>query len=130
MNPGSTIAEVMTGMPVTTGASRPISVVRELMERYKIRHLPVVELGRLVGIVSERDLDRWSALPEVNPDAVPVSRVMSRQVLMVAPEDKVAEVAASMSARKVGSAVVVRRGDIVGIFTTTDALQALEGGPG
>jgi acetoin utilization protein AcuB len=127
MNPGSTIAEVMTGMPVTTGTSRPISVVRELMERYKVRHLPVVELGRLVGIVSERDIDRWSANPEVNPDAVPVSRVMSRQVLMVAPEDKVAEVAASMSARKVGSAVVVRRGDIVGIFTTTDALQALEG---
>ena len=130
MNSGSTIAEVMTGMPVTTGGSRPISVVRELMQRYKIRHLPVVELGRLVGIVSERDLDRWSALPEVNPDAVPVSRVMSRQVLMVAPEDTVAEVAASMSARKVGSAVVVRRGDIVGIFTTTDALQALEGVPG
>jgi acetoin utilization protein AcuB len=120
----------MTGMPVTTGANRPISVVRELMERYKIRHLPVVELGRLVGIVSERDLDRWSALPEANPDAVPVSRVMSRQVLMVAPEEKVAEVAASMSSRKVGSAVVVRRGDIVGIFTTTDALQALQGGEG
>ena len=52
MNPGSTIADAMTGMPVATGASRPLSVARELMERYKIRHLPVVDLGRLVGIVS------------------------------------------------------------------------------
>ena len=55
----------------------------------------------------------------------PISRAMSRDVLIVAPEDSVRAVADKMLERKAGSAVVARRGDVVGVFTTTDALKLL-----
>lgn len=102
-----------------------MSVAREMMQRHDVRHLPVVEFGRLVGILSERELDLLESVPEIDVETSPVSRAMSPHVFTVAPTDPLADVAAAMAARKLGSAVVSKLGDVVGVFTTIDALRAL-----
>jgi acetoin utilization protein AcuB len=119
------IADVMTRLPVTIGSGESLAAARELMERYRIRHLPVMELGSLVGVVSARELDLLATAPEVDAVHEPVSRAMATDVLAVEPDESVGEVARKMVGRRAGSAVVCRRGDVVGIFTTVDALALL-----
>jgi acetoin utilization protein AcuB len=119
------VAEFMSPSPQTIGVAQPLSVAREMMVKHGIRHLPVVEFGRLVGMLSERELDLLESIPEIDVESTPVSRGMSHQALCVAPTDLVADVAATMADRKVGSVVVSKLGDVVGVFTTIDALRAL-----
>jgi acetoin utilization protein AcuB len=115
----------MTRLPITIGVDQSLASARELMDRYSIRHLPVLELGRLVGIVSERELDLLLTAPEVDPHGASVRRAMRKDVLTVSPEDPLGDVAEQMHERKAGSAIVCRGGDVVGVFTTTDALRVL-----
>ena len=124
------VADLMTAMPITVRVDQSIERAHELMERHRIRHLPVVEVGQLVGVLSDRELDVALEAPGIDPNEVPVAGVMETDVLTVSPDDPVDEVALKMVERRVGSAVVVRRGDLVGIFTTIDALRALESTPG
>jgi len=119
------IADVMTAMPVTIGVDCSLAEARALMDRHQIRHLPVMKLGRLVGIVSERELDLLLTAPEIDGDNAAISRAMTTGPLVVAPGDAVDVVAERMADLKVGSAVVARRDEILGMFTTTDALRAL-----
>jgi acetoin utilization protein AcuB len=120
-----TIDAFMTASPHTIGAAQPLSVAREMMSQYSLGHLPCVEFGRLVGMLSERELDLVESVPEIDIETTPVSRAMTRQTFNVAPTDSLHDVAAAMTDRNVGSAVVSRLGDVVGVFTPVDALRAL-----
>jgi acetoin utilization protein AcuB len=97
------------------------------MRARHVRHLPVLEGGRLVGVVSERDLYLLETLRGVDPGKEPVSEAMTEQPYAVSPEAKVHDVVREMLGKKYGSAVVVERGKVAGIFTRSDALRALEG---
>ncbi len=76
-------------------------------------------------MLSERELDLLESVPEINIETTPVSRGMTRQTFNVAPTDSLHDVATAMTDREVGSAVVSRLGDVVGVFTPGDALRAL-----
>jgi acetoin utilization protein AcuB len=98
----------------------------ELMRNHGIRHLPVLEGGALVGIVSERDLHLIEALIDESPTKLKVEEAMVSDVYVVGPEDPVDAVVEHMADHKQGSAIVVdKRGSVLGIFTTVDALQVL-----
>jgi acetoin utilization protein AcuB len=125
----TTIRHYMTPTPHTIGAEQMLTVAIELMRENKIRHLPVLRGGRLVGILSERDVALISGLPAVDPAAVPVEDAMSEEVYTVSGDTPLDEVAATMAANKYGSALVVDpRNHLVGVFTTIDALHALADG--
>ena len=103
-----------------------MSQAHQLMREHRIRHLPVLEAGKLVGIVSERDLHLVETLPDCNPAEVTVEEAMIPDVYAVMPEDPVDEVVQTMADRKYGATVVMNHhGGIDGIFTTVDALQVL-----
>jgi acetoin utilization protein AcuB len=103
-----------------------MSQAHALMREHQIRHLPVLEAGKLVGVVSERDLHLIETLPDADPDEVAVEDAMTSDVYTVNFDDPVDDIVEQMAKRKYGSAVVLnRRGTIEGIFTTTDALQVL-----
>ncbi|HMK74211.1 MAG TPA: CBS domain-containing protein [Myxococcaceae bacterium] len=108
---------------IRSGAS--VAEARVAMEEHGVRHLPVLDGGQLVGMVSARDLAIVSGIRGLNADALPVEEAMSNDVLAVTPEEPLAQVAARMAERRAGSAVVVRGERVLGIFTTTDALRAL-----
>ena len=121
-----TIESFMTRSVHTIGTKSPLTEAHRVMNEHAIRHLPVLEGGRLVGLVSQRDLHLIETLRDVNPKEVLVDEAMSQDAYAVAPETPLAEVARTMAAHKYGSAVVVRGEQVIGIFTTTDALQALD----
>ena len=119
------VSEFMTSAAFTIGPDQTLSSAHHVMREHQIRHLPVVHEGRIVGIVSQRDLHVIETLQDVDPDEVTVDDAMSEDVVMVAPEAPLDEVAAMMVERRLGSVVVVRDDHLQGIFTTTDALVAL-----
>lgn len=120
-----TIAEFMTKNPHSIGVEQTLSVAQVLMRKRHIRHLPVLHGGRLVGLLSLRDIHLVETLSDVDPDKVTVEDAMSSDVYQVPSTAPLTQVAGEMAKRKLGSAVVVDNGKIVGLFTTTDALSVL-----
>jgi predicted transcriptional regulator len=100
------------------------------MNELKVRHLPVREAGKIVGIVSDRDLGlmaEMSASGKGDHDCK-IEDAMVSAVLTVFESQTVKEVTEKMLAHRVGSAVVTdKTGSVTGIFTDTDALKILSG---
>ena len=119
------ISRYMTRQPWTIERSATLTAAHQLMRRHAIRHLPVMDAGKLVGLVSERDLHLIETLPDSDPDEVTVDDAMTETVYVAAPTDAVAEVVERMAADKLGSAVVMQDQRVEGIFTSIDALQVL-----
>ena len=125
MAPVPTVQEFMTPEPITTTSTASLAEVAAVMRSRVVRHLPVVDDGRLVGVVSERDIHVARTLRSVTLEDATAELVMAAHPLAVEPGARLSDVAARMLDRKVGSAVVVHEGRVVGIFTTHDALAAL-----
>lgn len=120
-----TLEAYMSVSPYTIGADQTLAVAHQLMRRHGIRHLPVLRGGKIVGIVSVRDLHLIETLPDVKEDEVTVEEAMSPDVYAVSRETPLADVARYMAQQKLGSAVVLEGSTVVGVFTTVDALRAL-----
>jgi len=120
-----TVQQHMTVAPVVVSSDRTLAEAHRLMRERNIRHLPVVDHGRLVGIVSQRDLYLLETLRGVDPANETVGEAMSGEPYTVAPDAPLDAVATAMAEKKYGSAVVVDRGSVIGLFTTVDALRAL-----
>jgi acetoin utilization protein AcuB len=123
--PRYTVDRFMTADPVTISSDRTLAEAHRLMREKQIRHLPVVDAGKLVGVVSQRDLYLLETLKGVNPDEERVEEAMTAEPYAIARDAALEEVATVMAENKYGSAVVVDRGTVVGLFTTVDALRAL-----
>ena len=121
--PIPTIARYMTTSPHSIGVEQTLARAQDVMHEFKIRHLPVLHGGKLVGIVTDRDVHLVESLKDVDPRLVIVSDAMASSVYAVAPETPLDEVVAEMGARKYGSAVVMQNGKVVGIFTTVDVCR-------
>jgi acetoin utilization protein AcuB len=119
------ISRYMTRQPWTIERGATLTAAHELMRAHAIRHLPVMEAGKLVGMVSQRDLHLIETLRDADPDEVEVEDAMTEQVYVAAPLDDVAEVVDRMADRKLGSVVVMDHARVEGIFTSIDALQVL-----
>lgn len=104
---------------------RSIATARSLMAEHGIRHLPVLKGGAVVGEISERDLMVYDRGAPDRAARTPVGHIMVEEPYVVAPDASLAQVAREMMRRKIGSAIVVDRGKLIGMFTTTDALRAL-----
>lgn len=122
------VRQFMTTMPETIEQDLELGDAKLRMFDLGIHHLPVVQDGQLVGIVSQRDIVVAESLTVMNPQRIPVSRIMTPMPFTCGPEAHVEAVAREMAAHHYGSAVVVDREHphhVVGVFTTTDALRAL-----
>jgi acetoin utilization protein AcuB len=115
----------MTLSPQVISSGHTLAQAHQVMRERKIRHLPVVDDGRLVGVVSQRDLYLLQTLRGLDPATETVEEAMSREPFAVRPDAPLDEVALAMAEHKYGSAVVVDQGVVVGLFTTVDALRAL-----
>jgi acetoin utilization protein AcuB len=119
------VREYMTPAPLTTSPTRSLSAAVRVMRDNHVRHLPVIDGGRVTGILSQRDVLIIESLPGVNPTEVQVEEAMVRDVFTVGPETPVAEVVETMIDRKLGSAIVTEGDRVIGVFTTIDALRVL-----
>jgi acetoin utilization protein AcuB len=118
-----TVAAHMTHSPHTIEADEPLLAARRLMTGRGLRHVPVVESGKLVGMLSERELRRFESLPEAA--SLKVEDAMSLVAYVVAATTLLKSLAVDLTRRNIEAAVVTRRGHVVGMFTAVDALRAL-----
>ena len=121
---------------VTISVDDTLWTVNEIMELGSVRHLPVVQSGKLVGVVSQRDLLRASLSSvmglsgdeqQVFLEGVKIAEVMSAEPVAVSPDDSVHEAARTMAGRKIGCLPVVQGGELIGIVTETDVLAYFAG---
>lgn len=121
------VQDVMQHPVVTVSSETSIADAYRTMYERRIRHLPVVDDDRLVGIVTDRDL-RY-ATSRLHPSPVEsessLERVMTDSVITAGPLDPVEEAARLLRARRIGSLPVVDGDNLVGIVTVTNLLDAI-----
>jgi CBS domain-containing protein len=125
--------DLMTKDLVVLEESQHLGNIERSMRALRFRHMPVVDGKKLVGLVSERDLLRTagsSLLPHKHKQDqfidqhFRVSDIMSRDVASVAPDAALVDVAAQMSAQKLGCMPVVGNdGTLLGIITEADFVR-------
>ncbi|HET6370973.1 MAG TPA: CBS domain-containing protein [Nitrospiria bacterium] len=131
------VKDLMTAKVITVSPADKVDRVFFFFNFEKIRHLPVVENSRLVGIVSDRDLKKvlgslkTSRSVEGKNHEVTVTirsrtvrTIMRRGVITTSPNADASEAAAIMAKNKIGALPVVRKDKLVGIITATDILKA------
>ncbi|HTW86828.1 MAG TPA: CBS domain-containing protein [Candidatus Binataceae bacterium] len=110
----------MTTNPTTVTPDEKLSNIELIMQEGGYRSVPVVKDGKLIGIVTERDLRRHTGyLPHTE-----AKMAMSEEVLTVTPATPIEEAARLLRERKIGALPVVEDGTLVGIVSTTDLLGA------
>ena len=121
------VQDVMTRRVVTVSPAATLQEAYETMQSERIRHLPVVEEGRLAGVITDRDLRlaTSSLAPAPFAPATKVGDVMNRTVLTADAMDPVEDAARTMREHKIGCLPVVEEGRLLGIVTGIDLLDAL-----
>ncbi len=119
-----TIQKYMTTSPHSVGVEQSLAKAHVMMREFKIRHLPVLHGGKLVGMLTDRDLHLVESLKDVDPEKVSVEDAMSNVVYSVPPDTQLDDVVRTMGQHKYGSAVVMQNDKVVGIFTTVDLCRA------
>ncbi len=119
------VHKYMTTSPVTIGNDQKIEKAEQIMKENNIRHLPVLKGGKFAGILTDRDIKFVQGLHDLDLDKLVVDDVAREQAFIVESESPLDQVAAEMADQKVGSAIVMQNGKLVGIFTTVDAMRAL-----
>jgi CBS domain-containing protein len=115
------VAERMSVAPTMVNPSDTLVAAKALMEAEGFRHLPVVDAGRLVGIITAGDVCKHeSALERTKVEAA-----MTPSPVVVGPEASVEEAARVLLSNRIRGLPVVDEGKVVGMITTTDLLRAL-----
>jgi acetoin utilization protein AcuB len=132
---GLRVKDFMTKAPVTVRAGARARDAAETMRTRKIRHLPVLEGGRVVGIVTDRDLrqivfdpairERLGGADERLADLT-VRDVMTWGVVTVRPDTAIRDAAWLMREQRLGALPVLQQGRLVGILTERDVIRAFE----
>jgi len=130
------IKTLLTRPAITIEPATPLRDARALMRRRGIRHLPVIDRHRLVGMLAEGDIERAdvSSIPEIARHdwgaaaaGLVVADVMARGPLALHPETPVAEAARLARERQVDALAVVDDDEVTGVVTRSDLLAALSG---
>lgn len=116
--------DCMTAVPQSIGFDQTVEKAKDMMERYGIRHLPVLEEGKLVGVISDRDLNLITGL-SLDEKKITVEEALTPEPYVVSPNETLENVITTMAETKIGSALVGENGRVVGIFTGIDALRIL-----
>lgn len=129
------VRDIMTSPALVVGSDATVPAANALMKQHRIRHLPVVEDGRLVGMISRGDLREASMSASINADQyemhfmlnkLTIGRLMTRKVHTVTADAFLVHAAELMTDNKIaGLPVVDEKGAVVGIVTESDLLRTL-----
>jgi acetoin utilization protein AcuB len=121
------VGSVMTPFPYFVNTDDEIAEVERLMAEHHIHHVPVQQEGRVVGVVSDRDL--YNLLHRLFPGS-DRARLRARDVIMEDPyivsfDTPLSDVALEMARRRTGSAIIVHHDKLAGILSVTDICRIL-----
>ncbi len=129
-----TVHDIMTTEVTTLGRNDSLQLVKDIMTLGRVRHFPVMEDGKVVGVVSQRDLYKASlgAVMKYGEKAqravlegIVVKEVMSDPPITIAPHASVQEAARLMMEKKIGCLPVLEGPQLVGLVTETDMLKLI-----
>jgi acetoin utilization protein AcuB len=127
------VRELMTGAPITVNRETGVFEARQIMLKERIRHLLVTEGGRMIGMVTDRDIrlnlpSQATSLSvwEVNHllARLTVGEVMTKTVIITGPDQEARAAARLMLEHQIGALPVLDGEHLVGILTETDILRA------
>ena len=122
--------QAMTRNVVCVQANDALESARDIMGEWEIRHLPVVDDGKVIGILSDRDILLHTSVGqegEMVVEDLEVGDVMTRNLITCGPTDSIAKIATIMTDRKIDSLPVIEAdGELVGLVTSTDLLELLK----
>ena len=123
------VKDIMTMNVVTIPSNTSVSDAKRIMEAHRIRRLPIVDRGKLVGMVTEHRLEAYTPSKATTLSVweigyllgnTPVKDIMEKNVVTVTPDMTVEEVLALAQEKEVGALPVLEDGRVVGIVTTND----------
>lgn len=126
------VKDMMTPNPITVAPETSFAEAMDIIRRKKVRRLPVVKDGKLVGIVAEKDLLSASPSKATSLDVweitsllhkLKVEEIMTKDVVTVSPDTPIEEAAVIMADKKIGALPVVKGEKLVGIITETDIFK-------
>lgn len=115
------VKAVMTPFPQSIEASETTTKARKMMAGFGFHHLPVMDRGELIGVISEPDLRRAES---AGSEADLVADVACREAFLVDLSEPLDRVLSKMARRRAGSVLVVKENRLAGIFTVTDACRS------
>lgn len=118
------VSHYMTREPYSIGPTESLEAAKARMTQHAIRHLPVIESGKLLGVVGANTVRMVEAVPGADLTHIEVSRIMDPP-LYVWGETPLDEVASVMSTNKAECVVVMGGHGVQGIFTGVDGMRAL-----
>ncbi len=114
------IHTIMTKNPISLSPLNTIADVESLFKHHRIHHLPVVDQGRLIGLITTYDL--WSH-GNKNPNETFVTDIMNTRIVKISPDDKIGTAAELFLDNRFHALPVVQDDKLVGIVTTFDVLK-------
>jgi CBS domain-containing protein len=124
-DPRDPVRQFMTRYPRTVPPATALSDARDLMAREQIRHLPVVDGNRLVGVVSARDVLVVEDLRVFASYDTTVEAAMAADPISLPSDTPIGHVVKTMAREDIGCVLLVDDGKLVGIFTDVDAVKLL-----
>jgi len=127
-----TVRDLMVQDPATLGRNETLDLAESIMNLGRIRHMPVVDDGKIVGIVSQRDLFRSALITALGfgrkttsalIKTITIKEVMTEHVITISPEATAKEAARVMIDKKIGCLPVVEDQKLIGLLTETDILR-------
>jgi acetoin utilization protein AcuB len=119
------LQKYMTTQPHTIGHDQTIEKAKAVMHDLRIRHLPVLNGGKLIGMLTERDINLVLTFESPSAAKMTVAEACTEQPYTTTPSALLSDVVSHMADKRIGSAVVVDNQKVVGIFTEVDAMRAL-----
>jgi CBS domain-containing protein len=126
------VKAIMMKAPVTLSPDDTLDLANDIIYLGRVRHLPIVEDGRLVGVLSQRDLFGAAATvllglkgktKKALLKSARIREVMTKPVVTIAPDTTIKEAAQKMAAKKIGCLPVLEAGSLVGLLTQTDIMR-------
>ena len=126
------VREAMTATPVTAGPEDSLQHALDLLEKYQIHELPVVEHGRLTGIVTDGDLKLFTPAYSLFPDQEEmrqtlrvrrVAEAMTVDPVMIGPEATLLEATKLMYEHSIGALLVAEGERLLGLLSVSDILR-------
>jgi CBS domain-containing protein len=127
-----TVRDIMAQNPATLDRNETLDLAESIMNLGRIRHMPVVDDGKLVGIVSQRDMFRSALITSLGfgrkttgalIKTITIEEIMTENVITISPNTSIKEAARQMMDKKIGCLPVLEGDRLVGIITETDMLR-------
>jgi acetoin utilization protein AcuB len=126
------VGEVMTTAPVTVGPEDSLQHALDLLEKYQVHELPVIEQGRLIGIVTDGDLKLMTPAYPLFPDQeeirqalreLKVAAAMTVEPVVIGPDATLLDATKLLYERSIGALLVTEEDRLLGVLSVSDILR-------